>query len=189
MRSALGILVIRSLASAVCLACALAPLPGATLELLSINDMISKSTGIIRGRVIGSYSAFRGPVIYTYAKVQVLERWKGPDQASVEVAVPGGTAQGYRQSFPGSPQLIEGNEYLIFLWTSRSGLTQIIGLTQGIFDVAKDAGGVAMAVRASSNNAVVDPASGRAVRDVAIQMRLQDLSARITTTLQGSATR
>src|SRR5690242_20011057 len=108
------------------LALSLAQLGAATLSRLSLDDMIAQSTGIARVRIAGSSAAWRGSVIYTYYKAQVLERWKGAGDSNVEVALPGGTAHGFRQDYPGTPQLIEGKEYLLFLWTSRSGLTQII---------------------------------------------------------------
>lgn len=166
---------------AFCLALGFAPLRAATLERLSLDDMIAKSTAIVRGRVTGSVAAFRGPIIYTHYTVQVLDRWKGAVQSTMDVAVPGGTADGYRQIFSGSPQLAQGDEYLLFLWTSRSGLTQIIGLTQGIFQLSKDSSGVTLAVRGASSETMLEPVTGRVVQDQPIQMRLSELGARIAT--------
>jgi len=40
---------------------------GATLERLTRDDLIAKSTAIVRGKVISSYASFRGPIIYTPA--------------------------------------------------------------------------------------------------------------------------
>ena len=75
-----------------------------TLSRASFDDLVQKSTGIVRGRVTGSFSATRGSSIYTYHKIQVLERWKGLAAAQVEVQVPGGTFQGQQQNFAGTPQ-------------------------------------------------------------------------------------
>ena len=47
------------------------PLPGATLERLSLDDMIARSTTIVRGKVTASWAAFTGSVIYTHYQVQV----------------------------------------------------------------------------------------------------------------------
>ena len=150
---------------------------------LSLDDMITQSTAIARVRVTGSYAAWRGPVIYTYYRAQILERWKGPGGASVEVALPGGTAGGSRQDYPGTPQLAEGKEYLIFLWTSRSGLTQIIGLTQGLFDLSQDGDGTLSAVRAASTNSMLDPRTGQTIKDQPIRMQLRELTTHISTLL------
>lgn len=173
--------------SGICLAWWLASASAATLSRLSLDDMINQSTAIVHVRVLGFDAGFRGPVIYTRYHVQVLERWKGNGQATLDVAIPGGTANGYRQSFSGAPQLVEGNEYLLFLWTSKSGLTQIIGLTQGLFDLTRDAAGAVTAVRSASSNSMLDPVSGKVVTDREIRMQLPDLSMRIAATLGNGA--
>jgi len=172
----------------ICLAWSMAQLSGATLSRLTLDDMINQSTAIVRARISGSYAAARGPVIYTFYQAQVVDRWKGTSQGTVEVALPGGTANGLRQAFPGTPQLTEGKEYLLFLWTSKSGLTQIIGLTQGLFDLVQDASGVSTVTRGASSNSLLDPRTGVLVKDEAIQMQLKDFGARIATTLGKGAT-
>jgi hypothetical protein len=173
----------RFVISGVCAAISLASLGAATLSRLSLDDMINQSTVIAHVKVTGSYAAFRGPVIYTYYQAQVMEQWKGANQATVEIALPGGTANGYQQSFPGTPQLIAGTEYVLFLWTSKTGLTQIIGLTQGLFNLAADTSGVITALRPVTTNSLLDPKTGQMVKDQAIQMQLSDLTSHIASTL------
>lgn len=111
------------------------PLRCATLEQLSLDDMIARSTVIVRGKVASSYAAFSGRMIYTHYTVQVSERFKGVGQGSIDVAVPGGTANRVRQTFEGAPVFQAGEEYVFFLWTGKSGPTQVVGLTQGLFAV------------------------------------------------------
>ena len=118
--------------------CCIGPLRCATLERLSLDDMISKSTAIVRGKVTTSYAAFTGPVVYTHYTIQVSERFKGAAGNPLEVVVPGGLVNGRRQSFAGAPSFHAGDEFVFFLWTSKAGLTQVIGLTQGLFPVASD---------------------------------------------------
>jgi hypothetical protein len=162
-------------------------LAGATLERLSFEDMIEKSTAIVRGRVAGSYDAFRGQLIYTHYRIEILERWKGPQQASVEVMVPGGSVGAVRQSYSGAPQLKRGQEYVLFLWTGRSGTTQVIGFTQGLFQLSKSGGQDWIALRPAATETMLEPGTGRVVRDEPLRMRLQELSSRISRTLQGVA--
>jgi hypothetical protein len=173
--------------SAMCLAWS-AHLGAVTLSRLTLDDMINQSTAIVRARITGSYAAARGQVIYTFYQAQVTSQWKGTIQSAVEIALPGGTANGLRQAFPGTPQLTEGKEYLLFLWTSKSGLTQIIGLTQGVFDVTQDSSGVSTVTRGATSNSMLDPRTGQLVKDQAIQMQLKDLGVRIATTLGKGAT-
>src|ERR1039457_1254593 len=109
------------------------PLPCATLERLSLDDMTSRSTVIVRGKIAGSYAAFAGtaPVIYTHYALQVSEWYKGLGGNTIDLVVPGGVVNNVRQSFSGAPTFSAGDEYVFFLWTSKAGLTQVIGLTQG----------------------------------------------------------
>jgi hypothetical protein len=165
----------------VCIACVLLAAlaaQAATLEYLSIDDMVAKSTAIVRGRVLSASASPRGPLIYTHFRVQVLERWKGPEAAEIEVAVPGGSVQGRKQTFSGAPQLAEGVEYVLFLWTGRNGLTQVIGLSQGVFHLAKDASGEVVATRSGSTEPMLDPKTGQLIGDRAVRIRLRDLRAR-----------
>ena len=89
---------------------------GATLERLTLDDLTAKSTAIVRGKVI---SSFRGPIIYTHYQVQVSEQPKGTSGSSLEVVVPGGTANNLRQIYSGAPELNLGGEFGLFLWTGR----------------------------------------------------------------------
>ncbi|MGH9665509.1 MAG: hypothetical protein ACRD9L_13880, partial [Bryobacteraceae bacterium] len=70
---------------------------GATLERLSLDDMIVKSTAIVHARVTGSYAAASGRMIYTHYTIQVSESLKGKAAGAMDVAVPGGAAKGFQQ--------------------------------------------------------------------------------------------
>jgi hypothetical protein len=154
-------------------------LQAATLEKLALDDMTQQSTAIVRARVTGSYAAANGALIYTHYRVQVGERWKGAEAASLDVVVPGGRANGLRQTISGAPKLMEGREYVLFLWTGPSGLTHIMGLSQGVFDVKTEANGEVVASRAASGELMLDSA-GRPMRDEALTLRLNDLHQRVS---------
>jgi hypothetical protein len=148
-----------------------------TLQQLSLNDMILKSTAIVRGHVQLTGSTFRGSNIYTQYTVQVTEQWKGTPAAQINFAVPGGMANGLRQTIAGSPNLINGQEYVLYLWTSRTGLTQIIGLSQGIFVSANGA-----VMRPSIAEHFVDP-NGSEAADPGMQMTLSAMRILVSTVL------
>jgi hypothetical protein len=104
--------------------------------------------------------------------------------------VPGGTARGLSQSFSGSPVLKQGDEFVFFLWTSKGGITWIIGLTQGLFSLAPgDAGTDRTATRSASRELMLDRQTSRPVKDSTLSMKLSDLRSRIAATLaaQGGA--
>jgi hypothetical protein len=159
------------------LAASLGALQGSTLQQLSLDDMIQKSTSIVRGKAHLMSASFRGPIIYTHYQVQVSEVYKGTPGSVVDVAVLGGVSQGVRQDFAGAPALADGQDYVLFLWTSKTGLTQIIGLSQGLFSVLPE-GASQLVVRAASTERMVN-AQGQPVKDSDIQMQLGDLRSHI----------
>jgi hypothetical protein len=167
-------------------AAAVFPSSAATLEQLSLDDLIAKSTAIVRGAVTSSWTAASGSVIYTHYKVQVYETLLGTAAESVEVMTPGGTLNGVTASYSGSPVLAQGQEYVLFLWRSKSGITWITGLTQGLFALPSGTGSDRTATRAASRELMLDRTTGRPVKDAALSLKLNDLRGRIAT-VQGGA--
>ncbi len=157
----------------------------ATLERLSLDDMTARSTAIVRARVVSSSGSLTGSTIYTRTRLQVLERWKGPEGAEVEVTEPGGTAGAVTQSYSGVPRFTAGQEMVLFLWTGPSGRTQVIGLSQGVFQVTSNAvTGEPEVRREASGEIMLAPGTGQQVRDERIVMPLPSLAARVRSTLR-----
>lgn len=164
-----------------------APLGATTLLQLPLPEMAQKSTAIVRAKVTSSSGVLRGSDVYTVYKLAPLEIWKAPASgAPREVDVPGGVAGGLRQPVDGAPELTVGHEYVLFLWTSRTGVTQLIGLTQGLFDVraAEAANANMMVWRSAASERMLD-AQGRPVHDQAVSMKLTELKAQVTRALSG----
>ena len=165
--------------------CAVA-LPAATLERLSLDDLITKSTAIVRAKVLNSYTASSGPVIYTHYQLQVSETLKGSGSGTADVQFPGGVANNLRQTFAGVPQFNVGDEFVFFLWTGRSGAAQVLGLTQGLFSVMPGGSADPLTVRSASHEIMLDRSTGKQVKDQTLSMRLSELRARIGATLTGA---
>jgi hypothetical protein len=141
----------------------------------------------VRGKTQQTVSAYRNSIIYTHYQVQVSETLKGPAAkgpaaSQLDMVVPGGAANQMQQTFAGAPTLAPGQDYVLFLWTSKSGLTQIIGLSQGLFVVSSNASGQLMVTRAASAERMVN-AAGLPVTDSNMQMLLSDLRSRIQAAL------
>jgi hypothetical protein len=167
-------------------AACLAPLPGATLLKLSLNDMIQKSTVIVHGTATPTYSAFRGAMIYTHYQVQVTTTLKGSPVKTWDVAVPGGSVNGVQQYFAGAPGLTAGQDYVLFLWTSKTGLTQVIGLSQGLFTVTANASGQLIVSRGATSETMLNSA-GQTINDSSIQMTLTQMTSLIQSVLAGGS--
>lgn len=174
----------RSVAIFVFLACAGIPARATILQQLTLDEMAQKSTSIVRARVSGSTEVARGADVFTIYRVETLETLK-PGPAVSEVAVPGGVAAGMRQVVAGAPTLQAGREYVLFLWTSRSGLTQLIGMSQGLFTVERATLRDGLASRAPSGEQMLD-AAGHAVRDETLSMPLMELKAKVSRALKAA---
>jgi len=163
---------------------ALGSASGSTLQRLSLNDLILKSTMIVQGTIQpGTSAALRGALIYTHYQLAVTSVYKGtPSGQTVDVAVPGGTLNGMQQPVAGAPSLTAGQNYVIFLWTSKSGLTQVIGLSQGLFTVSTNAQGQVLVSRGPASALMLN-ASGNPVTDSNFQMPLAQLVSTIQAAL------
>ncbi|HXJ42403.1 MAG TPA: hypothetical protein VNH18_24190 [Bryobacteraceae bacterium] len=157
------------------LLCAIA-CPAATLEQLSMDQMSQNATSIVRATVAGSYTSILNSTVYTHYKLRVADTWKGVPAG--EVMLPGGMAGGIRQSFPGVPQLTVGTEYVLFLWKSSTGITHLVGLTQGLFEVSRQTDGSSLATRAKIGEMMLD-AAGHKVADKAVTMAVTDLKSHV----------
>lgn len=177
----------RVVAIFVFLACAAGiPAEATILQQLTLDAMVQKSTSIVRARVTSSSEVVRGADVFTIYKFEPLETLKsGP--AAREVAVPGGVAGGMRQVVEGAPILRAGREYVLFLWTGRSGLTQLMGMSQGLFNVERTAAGDRQASRAAASEQMLD-SMGRRVKDDAVSMPLTELKAKVSKVLATSVT-
>jgi hypothetical protein len=157
---------------------ALSVAPAATLIQLTLDQMTQSATSIVRAKVTGVTTSQIGSTIYTHYALQVSDTLKGT--APSEVALPGGLANGRRQSFPGVPQLQTGTEYVLFLWQSPStGIIHILGFNQGLFNVSTQSDGTVQVARARIGETMLD-ASGHVVQDHAIQMQLSDLKLQVS---------
>jgi hypothetical protein len=93
--------------------------------------------------------------------------------------VPGGTANGMRQTVPGVPQLVTGRQYVLFLWTSNQGRTYTMGFTQGVFNLTGASGNLT-AAQTPATETMLAPGTGQVARSQPIGMPLQQLISAIT---------
>lgn len=161
------------------LACA--PMGAATLERLTIEDMAQNATAVVRGQVGESHADRFGALVYTLHAVEVQEQWTGEAIADLEVAVPGGTYQGLTYRFGGTPELVPGTNYVLFLWTGPSGRTQIIGLSQGVFEIVESPDGPQVVRNPVGGTSFVAKSDG--ADEERIRMSLAKLATRVQAAL------
>jgi len=154
-----------------------------TLQQLSMDEMIQKSTSVVRGRILGVSATERAGDIFTVYQVRVLENLKGTAQPGqqIEISVPGGELRGVRQPVAGAPSFVTGDDYVLFLWKGRSGINQVMGLSQGTYSVKQDGAGNQVLLRPATTETMVDK-NGALVKDAPSTMKLSELRDRMQTT-------
>lgn len=162
-----------------CLAAFASCLYGTTLEKLTFDEMTAKSTQIVRGRVTLSNVRQHGAIYYSHYTVQVTEQYKGPSATAIDVVLPGGTIGRSQQTFSGVPTFAANTEVVLFLWTSKTGLTHVIGLSQGIFQVSKNASGQTVYSRGAITEGLVDGRTGRPAGDSGMRLTADEFSTRV----------
>jgi len=106
-----------------------------TLQVLPFQGLVEKSHLIIRGTVISSTGSMKDSHIWTRYRIRVKETVKGPHQEEVEFLQPGGKMGKYQTFVSGAAEFSTGEEFCFFLWQSKNGNYQILGLEQGHFDL------------------------------------------------------
>ncbi|MFN0102754.1 MAG: hypothetical protein ACKV2U_11770 [Bryobacteraceae bacterium] len=154
-------------------------LTGTTLEKLTFDEMAAKSTLIVRGRITLSNVRQHGAIHYSHYKVQVSEQFKGASSKTIDVVMPGGTIGRNHQTFSGVPTFPPDSDLVLFLWTSKTGLTHVIGLSQGILKVTKDATGQTIFSRESIREGIIDSRTGRPATDGGMRFTAAEFSSRV----------
>lgn len=161
----------------------IASLGATTLERLSVDDMVEKSTSIVRVKILSAAGEIRNGSIFTHYRVEVQETWKGNLSRETDLYVPGGSANGMRQAIPGAPVLHSGEEYVLFVWAGASGRNQIIGLSQGLFSLVRQEDGSIQVERPGAKEMMLDSKTGRPLLDSTVRMPFGELKTRVVTKL------
>ncbi len=153
--------------------------PAATLELMTLEEMVRHSTAIVRVRAGDSRTVRSGALLYTVTQLEVLEQWKGTAVRQLEVSAPGGRLGQLSQQFGGVPRLQPGSSYVVMLWQGPSGRVYIIGLSQGLFKVRAEENGQLVISRNPSSELMLSPVSGQPVQAARLAMSLDHFRDRI----------
>ena len=151
----------------------------ATLELMTLEEMVWQSTAIVRARAGDSRTVRSGALLYTLTQLEVLEQWKGTLALQLEVSAPGGRLGQLSQQFGGVPRLQPGSSYVVMLWQGPSGRVHIIGLSQGLFKVRAEENGQLVISRNPSSGLMLSPVSGQPVQAAPLAMPLEHFRDRI----------
>jgi len=111
---------------------------------LGFEQMVDTAEEIVVGRVVSSEARWQGKLIVTVSTVEVSEALKGPAHRRIEITQLGGTAVhpviGTPVTMTASDQvaLRSGEDVLLFVSTSKTGVRQLVGGAQGKFVVREE---------------------------------------------------
>jgi hypothetical protein len=123
-----------------------------TVKRLSLEQMVRGSHRIMLGRCVSqeTYWNKNRTRIYTAIRFAVTEDLKEGSGRSATVVTVGGTIDGITLAVSGTPNFRENEEVLLFLEAGKGGKWILMGLSQGMFRITADRGGVKTAQHASS---------------------------------------
>src|SRR5262245_44442758 len=106
-----------------------------TLAPADFEQMVASSQTIVRGRVERVQAVLGGSrrTIETVVTLAVLDELKGDTGGAVVFRVPGGQIGQYRRVMIGAPELVEGDEVVVFLKGRAPVVPMPFGLNQGVY--------------------------------------------------------
>jgi len=102
-----------------------------------VESLTAAADAVVHGQVVGRRSAWTraGGQIFTTVTLRTLETWKGPASAEVTILVPGGEAGDLAQTVAGAASFQDGEEVVVFLHRSASGVFGVERMALGKFGV------------------------------------------------------
>lgn len=131
-----------AIAAALALACALAVSPVAATVIVpaGVIELANEARAIAHGRVVRiDTRQGEGRRVERLVTIQVSEYLKGGLGNVVQLQLPGGTFGRYRTIMIGAPELVEGDEVVLFLGQSDTdALPHLLGFHQGLYRLITD---------------------------------------------------
>ncbi|MEZ5361080.1 MAG: hypothetical protein R2748_01760 [Bryobacterales bacterium] len=119
------------------LAAAAVALHATTVERLSFGQVVSQSSAIVHGTVVRSRMAWDADkvAIWTHYDIQVKSSLKGRPGPILTLSEPGGEVDGKHMQVVGAPRYEVGEEVVVFVAPTATGLLRTCGWGQGKFAV------------------------------------------------------
>ena len=133
---------------------------------MTIEEMAIEASCVARGRVLNTQATWDDAHrrIYTYTEIEILERIhaKGEVASNVVVRTLGGEVGNIGMKVSGTPKFTLGEEVVVFLRNDPVDPTQfqVIGMSQGKFQVERPQKGGAVAVPSVEGLAFAKPGAG-----------------------------
>ena len=106
----------------------------------TVDELAAEADVIVHARVV-HVDARQAPGTLRVERVvtlAVMRALKGSPAADLQLVLPGGSYGRYRTVVPGVPDVVEGEEAVLFLRPSPAGATRLVGFSQGVVRVRID---------------------------------------------------
>jgi len=110
-----------------------------TLARMRFEELAKQATAVARLRCLGAESQWEKGEIWTETRFEVVEQNKGRLPTVVTVRMLGGSVGALHSRIDGVPMFHSGEEAYVFLWNHEGEPFRILGWSQGMFRIAKDA--------------------------------------------------
>jgi hypothetical protein len=136
-----------------------------TVKKASLEELSMEAGLVIQGRVFLFFNDTATTEIYTYTEIEVTEVLKGESGSTVTVKQLGGMVGPDALDVPGTPEMDEGEEVVLFL-VEWKGHYWIHSVVLGMFTVVEEEGD-RLAVNDLNNIGLIDPVTGKEITDTA----------------------
>lgn len=150
-----------------------APVGAATLRRAGLEELVAVNQTVLVGEVVDVHSYWNADntFILSDVRIEVAEVLKGEAGPVTTITVMGGTVGDLTTLIVGGPELVPGRSYVLFVGRGdlpgAAGVPTLPDLTQAVFDVRLEAGGVRAVSQAATMPLVpdafgeIEPAGGR----------------------------
>ena len=110
------------------------------LEQWDTQKLTKESKSIQVGEVVTKWSSYdpERRMTYTYVKLKINQTLKGVPQKETLLRIPGGEADGIRTVVHGVANFRLKEKALVFVNQAPDGAPEVVGMTQGKFNIHKD---------------------------------------------------
>lgn len=130
-----------------------------TLMHMSTGEMAAEADTIVIGTCISARSQRAGNALVTVVEISIDESLKGGASSIVRIVIPGGIDASrpvpVAVTVPGAPSVFQDEDVLVFLNRSAlvAGAYDVVGFSQGIYQVVEDVFGNRVAAQGRFNGA------------------------------------
>ena len=178
-------ILLEAFTAALLMVCAL---QASVVRFMPFGEQVSAAEVIVVARAVSQVSSWDSQerFIFTETTFRIEEAVKGTASGTVTLSLLGGQVSEIAQSVAGSPVVIQGRSYVLFLEPRIDGTYRVVGFNQGCYPIAGSAKSRAMVMTRTAAAGAEKPISDQ--RDYILgSMSLDEFLSRIRMHMEGES--